>query len=70
MIEIVLENYWDVYPLNLNLILHLGYGGIDVGQCRPTIGMRGEFKSSWLEITLLNGITTLCYDFMWCRWWT
>ena len=32
------------YPLNLNLILLLGYGGVDVDPCGPTIGLVGEFK--------------------------
>ena len=45
-------------PLKLNLILHLGYGGVDVDQCGPTIGLMGEFKmnrkylSKWSKVEL------------------
>ena len=39
--------------LNLNLILLLGYGGVDVDPCGPTIGMMGEFKS--------QGVTNTCF---------
>ena len=40
--------------LNLNLILLLEYSGVDVDQCRPTIGMRGEFKATRCNKYLLQ----------------
>ena len=34
----------------------LVYGGVDVDQCRPTIGMMGEFKSSMSRISFLHEV--------------
>ena len=40
------KKVWGYCYLHLKLILLLGYGGMDVDPCGPTIGLVGEFKSS------------------------